>query len=489
MSELAFYTGELPGRSELDDEAFRRMFGLESELGGTVNGHPFNNRAALNSFIAADTPAGLYVHPANGFLSNGGRFYLDINDHIEYATPECRTLRDLGASAMAGFELVKGMFTAAVKRGAIKEYEMNTRVVDYHPIKGQTWGSHENYLVPRWFNPTHEAYMIPLATHLATNTILSGAGAIRQFAPDQKFHYLVSQRLPFIGSVCSDNTTQDAKPLINLRDEPHADDDLYRRLHLIHGDPTMTPWATTIGRFGGTAIMLRLLEYGVDMTDLQARRPVRVAHQVARDVRGQQLIELDNERRLRAVDIQLVVAERLLQLAEVTSVPVEEVVVAEERIIALDAYKRDQTELVDRVEHIAKRHLIEQKMARAEQPDMIDKGSKAVINIDFLWGELGVDGIALKLNQRRHFADPLGCYSNVRGFHRRAPAGRAALRAEAIRLSSRNGTGINVNWDGISYTPNTMTGTVVAMMNDPYGEDEFERRDMRRFVRFGGGEV
>ena len=196
---------------------------------------------------ALPVPPGGVLGPlvSNVFLRNGARLYLDVGSHPEYATPECDSLTSLVAHDKAGERILEGLLVDAEKRlhdegiaGDIYLFKNNT------DSAGNSYGCHENYLVGRHGEFSRLAdVLIPF---LVTRQLICGAGKVLQ--TPRGAVYCVSQRAEHIWEGVSSATTR-SRPIINTRDEPHADAERYRRLHVIVGDSNMNE-ATTMLKVG-----------------------------------------------------------------------------------------------------------------------------------------------------------------------------------------------------------------------------------------------
>src|SRR5690606_35167157 len=173
---------------------------------------------------------------SNVFLENGARLYLDVGSHPEYATPECDSPRQAVIHDKAGERIVEDLVLGAEQRlheegisGTISLFKNNT------DSAGNSYGCHENYLVAREgeFQRLTEA-LIPF---LVTRQVFSGAGKVLHTPRGAVFS--LSQRAEHIWEGVSSATTR-SRPIINTRDEPHADAERYRRLHVIVGDSNMS---------------------------------------------------------------------------------------------------------------------------------------------------------------------------------------------------------------------------------------------------------
>lgn len=231
-------------------------------------------------------------------LPNGARFYND-HTHPEYSTPECRTLRDLVAHDRAGERIVH---RAAQRRNRLlggahlRLYKNNT---DFH---GHSYGCHDNYLVPR--SIPFSALVAGLLPFLVSRQIIVGAGKVGTEAQESGWvpgAYQLSQRADFMETELGVDTMHN-RPILNTRDEPHADPRKYRRLHLIIGDANMCEYATAL-KVGTTRLVLDLIARGA-LPSLELDQPVVAVKQVSRDPDMKAVIRLKDGRRLSALELQ-----------------------------------------------------------------------------------------------------------------------------------------------------------------------------------------
>ena len=236
---------------------------------------------------------------SNVFLRNGARLYLDVGSHPEYATPECDGLIDLVTHDKAGERILEGLLVDAERRlreegiaGDIYLFKNNT------DSAGNSYGCHENYLVGRHGEFGRLAdILIPF---LVTRQIICGAGKVLQ--TPRGAVYCVSQRAEHIWEGVSSATTR-SRPIINTRDEPHADAERFRRLHVIVGDSNMSE-TTMLLKVGATDLVLRMIEAGTVLRDLTLENPIRAIRDVSHDMTGRRKVRLANGREVSALDIQ-----------------------------------------------------------------------------------------------------------------------------------------------------------------------------------------
>ncbi|HEX2362272.1 MAG TPA: Pup--protein ligase [Jiangellaceae bacterium] len=277
----------------------RRIFGLENEYGVTCT---FRGQRRLSPDEVARYLFRRVVtwgRSSNVFLSNGARLYLDVGSHPEYATPECDSITDLVTHDKAGERVLEGLLVDAEKRlreegiaGDVYLFKNNT------DSAGNSYGCHENYLVGRHGEFSRLAdVLIPF---LVTRQIVAGAGKVLQ--TPRGAVYAVSQRAEHIWEGVSSATTR-SRPIINTRDEPHADAERYRRLHVIVGDSNMNE-STTLLKVGSTDLVLRMVETGANLRDLGLENPIRAIREISHDVTGRRKVRLANGREASALEIQ-----------------------------------------------------------------------------------------------------------------------------------------------------------------------------------------
>jgi proteasome accessory factor PafA2 len=236
---------------------------------------------------------------ANVILPNGARYYVD-HAHPEYSTPECLTARDLVVHDKAGERILERSLEAMQQVLApgqrVAIYKNNT------DGKGNSYGCHENYLVDR--RTPFGRIVRDLTPFFVTRQIFTGAGKVgAESAREEarKIRYQISQRTDFFEAEVGLETTL-KRPIINTRDEPHADPEKYRRLHCIVGDANMSEVATYL-KVGTTALLLKMIEDEL-LPDLSLEAPVPSLHEVSWDISCKQTLRLKDGRRVRALELQ-----------------------------------------------------------------------------------------------------------------------------------------------------------------------------------------
>ncbi|MDQ6808093.1 MAG: proteasome accessory factor PafA2 family protein [Verrucomicrobiota bacterium] len=285
-------------------------------------------------------------------LSNGARFYND-HAHPEYSTPECTTWREVVAHDKAGerilAECARRRNLQLPEGQSLRLYKNNTDFV------GHSYGCHDNYLMRRdvpWARLV--AGMLPF---LVTRQIFAGAGKLgieSESAAGQPGLYQISQRADFF-SVLVSIDTMNKRPLVNTRDEPHADPAKYRRFHVIIGDSNMSEWATAL-KIGTTALALELIERG-EAPDLEFANPVAAAKSISRDPDRRWIVELHDGETISAIEVQrrFLAAARGLESVATDS---DQAWIVHEWEKVLDDLEHDVRLTRDRVDWVAKEFLL-----------------------------------------------------------------------------------------------------------------------------------
>jgi proteasome accessory factor A len=277
----------------------RRIFGIETEYGVTCT---FKGQRRLSPDEVARYLFRRVVswgRSSNVFLANGARLYLDVGSHPEYATAECDDFIELLAQDRAGERILEGLSVEAEERlvqegifGDVYLFKNNT------DSAGNSYGCHENYLIDRATDFANLAQtFIPF---LISRQILVGAGKVVQTPRGST--YAVSQRADHIWEGVSSATTR-SRPIINTRDEPHADADLYRRLHVIVGDSNMSD-TTNLLKVVSAHLVLSMIESGAVMRDLTLANPIRAIREISHDTTGTRTVKLANGREISAIAMQ-----------------------------------------------------------------------------------------------------------------------------------------------------------------------------------------
>nr|WP_202421615.1 Pup--protein ligase [Gordonia sp. SID5947] len=273
--------------------------GIETEFGVTCtfHGHRRLSPDEVARYLFRRVVS--WGRSSNVFLQNGARLYLDVGSHPEYATAECDSLIQLINHDRAGELVLEDLLIDAEQRladegigGDIYLFKNNT------DSAGNSYGCHENYLVVRAGEFSRISDV--LLPFLVTRQLICGAGKVLQTPKAATF--CLSQRAEHIWEGVSSATTR-SRPIINTRDEPHADAEKYRRLHVIVGDSNMSEM-TTMLKVGSAALVLEMIEAGVAFRDFALDNPIRAIREVSHDPTGRRPVRLAGGRQASALDIQ-----------------------------------------------------------------------------------------------------------------------------------------------------------------------------------------
>jgi proteasome accessory factor A len=338
----------------------RRIFGLENEYGVTctLRGQRRLSPDEVARYLFRRVVS--WGRSSNVFLANGARLYLDVGSHPEYATPECDSIQELVVHDKAGERILEQLLVSAEQRlreegirGDIYLFKNNT------DSAGNSYGCHENYLTSRHDEFNHYAEV--LIPFLVSRQVYAGAGKVIQTARGAM--YCISQRAEYIWEGVSSATTR-SRPIINTRDEPHADSEKYRRLHVIVGDSNMSEYAAFL-KVGAANLLLRMLEDpGVVLRDMTLENPIRAIREISHDPTCTRQVRLANGRELTALDIQSEFLERALRYAERHSMSTEEKMALEMWEHCLTRLADDPMTLDRECDWVIKRHLIDAYQGR-----------------------------------------------------------------------------------------------------------------------------
>ncbi len=418
----------------------RRIFGIENEYGVTCT---FRGQRRLSPDEVARYLFRRVVswgRSSNVFLRNGARLYLDVGSHPEYATPECDSVADLVTHDKAGERILEGLLVDAERRlreegiaGDIYLFKNNT------DSAGNSYGCHENYLVSRHGEFSRLAdVLIPF---LVTRQIIAGAGKVLQ--TPRGASYSVSQRAEHIWEGVSSATTR-SRPIINTRDEPHADAERYRRLHVIVGDSNMCE-ATTLLKVGSTDLVLRMIEAGVVMRDLTLENPIRAIREISHDIEGRRKVRLSTGREASALDVQreyFSKAREFVDRRELRTTVTDQVLDLWER--TLKAVESGDLSLVDReIDWVIKHRLIE----RYRRKHGLPLSSARIAQLDLAYHDIHRQRGLYYLLERRGGVARVARDLDIFTAKSQPPQStRARLRGEFIRRAQERRRDFTVDW-------------------------------------------
>jgi proteasome accessory factor A len=249
------------------------------------------SRAAADPSQLTDEDVGL----ANLILTNGARLYVD-HAHPEYSTPECTNPLDVVKWDKAGDRIIVAAAEAVRIPGQnpIVLYKNNT------DNKGASYGAHENYLMKR--STPFPDIVRHITPFFVTRQVIAGAGRVGIGQDGQGAGFQLSQRADFFEVEVGLETTL-KRPIVNTRDEPHADPEKYRRLHVIIGDANLAEVSAYL-KVGTTAMVLAMIEDHALGDDLALDNPVAELHRVSHDPTLTHLLQLRDGRSMNALDVQ-----------------------------------------------------------------------------------------------------------------------------------------------------------------------------------------
>lgn len=299
----------------------------------------------------AHRPFSFYQMKSDLVLANGARFYND-HTHPEYSTPECHTLKDLVAHDRAGERIAQRAAdrrNQLLKNSVVQLYKNNT---DFH---GHSYGCHDNYLVSR--SIPFENLVSGLLPFLVSRQLIAGAGKVGKEAQEQGWvpgGFQLSQRADFMETDLGVDTMHN-RPILNTRDEPHADPKKYRRLHLILGDANMCEYATAL-KIGTTRLVLDLIEQDA-APPIELEHPVSAILALSYDPELKTTVKQKNGRTISGHEIQRVYLHAAQRILAGTDEETDWIL--QEWAATLDLLERDRFALVGQVDWVTKLWLLE----------------------------------------------------------------------------------------------------------------------------------
>ncbi len=381
-------------------------------------------------------------------LSNGARFYND-HAHPEYSTPECTALQEIVAQDSAGervlAECARRRNQRLLEGQHARLYKNNTDFI------GHSYGCHDNYLMSRavpWDRIVRD--VVPF---LVTRQIFAGAGKMGiegEDAQGQQGIYQIAQRSDFFSVLCSIDT-MNRRPLVNTRDEPHADNMLYRRFHVIIGDANMSQVATAL-KVGTTALVLDLIEKG-KAPNLDLANPIEATKSISRDQTYSWIVELRDGRKISAIDIQRLYLQAARDHCDLSDKDAQWVVKEWEQVLADLA--EDVMRCADRLDWVAKKFLL-MTLQEAENLEWSDPWLQS---IDLEYHNVSLDqGLFYELvrsGQMRRFVSE----DDIRRAIFSPPEStRAFFRGRAVAKFNREIS--SIQWDEITFQSNGAYQTV-----------------------------
>ena len=417
----------------------RRIFGIETEFGVTCTFHGQRRLSADEVARYLFRRVVSWGRSSNVFLRNGSRLYLDVGSHPEYATAECDDLAQLVTHDKAGERILEDLLVDAERRladegigGDIFLFKNNT------DSAGNSYGCHENYLVARAGEFSRIADV--LLPFLVTRQLVCGAGKVLQ--TPRGAVYCLSQRAEHIWEGVSSATTR-SRPIINTRDEPHADAERYRRLHVIVGDSNMSE-VTTLLKVGTANLVLEMVEEGVAFRDFTLDNPIRAIREISHDLTGRRGVRLAGGREASALDIQREYYTRAAEhVARRGSDPLTDRVM-ELWDRTLGAVEQGDLSLIDReIDWAIKHRLVERYRAKHG----MDLSNPRIAQLDLAYHDIRRGRGLFDLLQRKALVDRVTDDGEIEAAKDTPPATtRAKLRGDFIAAAQAAGRDFTVDW-------------------------------------------
>jgi proteasome accessory factor PafA2 len=375
----------------------------------------------------------------NKTLENGARYYVD-HAHPEYSCPEVTNPHELVVHEKAGeriVEISRREACALLPEGMQMLIHKNNS--DH---KGNSYGSHENYLMDR--RTSFKQIVEHLMPFFVTRQVYAGAGKVGSENRAHRCDYQLSQRADFFETEVALDTMV-KRPIINTRDEPHADREKYRRLHVIVGDANMSEYTIWL-RQGTTALVLSMIEDGAVSRDLSLRDPVRAIKEVSHDPSLKQTVELQNGKRVTAVQLQLEYLDLARRYAAGRQLEPWAAETLREWEATLAALERDPLELADRIDWVIKKVMIDRFMERKG----VDWESAQVQMMDLQYHDIRPEkGLYHLLERQGQVRRVVTDGEIMRAITEPPEDTRAYFRGHCLKRYGDQVFG--VNWDSISF--------------------------------------
>ena len=378
---------------------------------------------------------------SNVFLPNGGRLYLDVGSHPEYATAECDNLSDLIKQDQAGDRIVEELAVSAEIRlnaegikGQIHLFKNNMDAA------GNSYGCHENFSVSRKKN--FEEVTESIIPFLITRQIFCGAG--KWISSSKGANFQISQRAEHMWESVSSATTR-SRPIINTRDEPHADPEEYRRLHIIVGDSNMSE-TTTVLKVATTELMLRAAELGLLKDKFTIENPIKTIREISNDLKFRNSFRLSSGREITALQMQNEMYNIVLSmpgLDEILEKPFYRYALNLWRR-SLDALESQDFSLVDmEIDWMIKRKFMNSYKEKHQLNDMDSR----LILLDISYHNIRKDRGLFYILEKSGMAKTLITNNDVNSAMENPPqTTRAALRGRFIKVAQEKKRDFTVDW-------------------------------------------
>ena len=438
----------------------RRIFGIETEYGVTC---AFDGQRTLTPDEVARYLFRRVVawgRSSNVFLTNGARLYLDVGSHPEYATAECDDIRQVVIQDRAGERIVEGLVADAQLRLAEEGIEGEIHLFKNNTDSGgNSYGCHENFLIRR--RADYLDQIEALLPFLITRQLICGAGKV--LTTPRGTIYALSQRADHMWEGVSSATTR-SRPIINTRDEPHADAENFRRLHVIVGDSNMCEM-TTMVKVASMDLVLRALEANALKKNLTLDNPIRAIRDVSHDLTGQALVTLSSGQSMTALELQgefLGMVKDYLDSSgsELSPTHVQALELWER---TLNAVETGNHSLIDRdIDWAIKKRLFEAYQARHG----LELDSARIAQVDLMYHGVSRSRGLFNMLERNAAVNRISTDMEVFEAKSVPPqTTRAKLRGDFIRAAQDAGKDISVDWVHLKMNDQTQR---TVLCKDPF---------------------
>lgn len=449
----------------------RFLAGIETEYG--IMAKQRGSDAPLEAEAAGRllfSHADVMHHGTNLFLPNGGRLYLDVGAHPEYATAECDRLWDLLNQDRAGALILENLQTKTINDDGQVVYLFRNNV----DSAGNSFGCHENYLAKRGSSFTSQ--MADLVSFLVTRQILVGAGAIKKH-PDGSSYYAFSVRSDYMEEPLSAGTTRD-RPIINTRDEPLADSTQFRRLHVIVGDSNMSE-ASTLLKITSMLVVLLAQSRGMKISDLHLADPMEAIRQINYAQEATPLLRLADGRKMRATEIQTEILSRALQYVDLKADFDEEfdlfdyaVNLWERGIWAI--HHRDWGGISKELDFAVKWQMVEQYLQRTKE----DLGAPKVARLLLAYHQIGEGGLRPRLEESGLLRRITSVGAVQASVYTPPATTRAKVRGALVEEANRFGLRLQVEWANAKIDNDKWS----VALSDPFDADLAPVREFQHYL-------
>ena len=387
-----------------------------------------------------DVPSHQENMAINKILPNGARYYVD-HAHPEFCTPECSNVLDLIRYEKAGEHIVHLSL-----RGANQLLPSDRSIIVYKnnsDQKGNSYGYHENYLIDRHL--PFQTIVDQMTPFFVSRQVICGAGKVGAENGTDPVAYQISQRADFFETEIGLDTMV-KRPIINTRDEPHANRDRYRRLHVIVGDANMSEYTTYL-KVGTTMVVLQMLEEGFVAEGVALHNPVRALRDISHDPTCKALVVLKNGKKVTAVEMQRCFHEAAQRYLETHPEchPTYPAIVAEWGAV-LDRLASDPLQLYREIDWVMKLHLLTNYMERRHS----GWDDPRIAMMDLQYHDVRPDkGLYFLLERSGAARRMLTEAEIVRAMDDPPEDTRAYLRGQCLKKFKNQIWG--VNWDSISF--------------------------------------